>query len=247
MDQVGSNSICCARTAALQGGTKCRCQDNAGFHAAIRAASSATIAKTATKAPQHPARGHERSSKIKAGGNHESPDATKSVQEARKMRPRDAQEHPKAAQELSKCGPRAPKTCPRQTWEAPRPFQKRVRQAPRRRWATIVVGSLLHKGVGTIFRDFCVARVACEVCSDPLKLWFCYIQSTPTTQARVHSKTLKNKTLEAPKPSPEPFETSKIEVGAPQNASKKPTSDEKAPKMSKKWPQTRPRAKNEPT
>ena len=40
-----------------------------------------------------PAQGHRRSSKIKAGGNHESSDATKSVQEARKMRPRDAQEH----------------------------------------------------------------------------------------------------------------------------------------------------------
>ena len=93
LSQLGSNSMCCARTAALQGGTKYRCEDNAGLHAAITAASSETIAKTATKGLQHPARKHRRPSKIEAGGTHESPDATKSVQEARKMRPRDAQEH----------------------------------------------------------------------------------------------------------------------------------------------------------
>ena len=41
-----------------------------------------TMAKTATGAFQHPDWRHQRPSKIEAGGTHESPDATKSVQEA---------------------------------------------------------------------------------------------------------------------------------------------------------------------
>ena len=41
-----------------------------------------TMAKTATGAFQHPDWRHQRPSKIEAGGTHESPDATKSAQEA---------------------------------------------------------------------------------------------------------------------------------------------------------------------
>ena len=61
-------------------------------------------------------------------------------------------------QQVQQDAKNAPKTRPRQVWEAPRPLRKRARQAPRRMLATIVIGSLLHKGVGTIFHDFCVTR-----------------------------------------------------------------------------------------
>ena len=71
-----------------------------------------TMAKTATGALQHPARRHQRPSKIEAGGTHESPDATKSVQEAWERCPRHVQERPKAAQKRLQRGQDAPKTGP---------------------------------------------------------------------------------------------------------------------------------------
>ena len=60
----------------------------AAIHASCRISSDRhkawpkTMAKTATEAFQHPDRRHQRPSKIEAGGTHESPGATKSVQEA---------------------------------------------------------------------------------------------------------------------------------------------------------------------
>ena len=69
-----------------------------------------TMAKTANGALQHPARRHQRPSKIEAGGTHESPEATKSVHEACKRCPRHTQERPRAAQKQPKCGQDAPKT-----------------------------------------------------------------------------------------------------------------------------------------
>ena len=141
-----------ARTAAPQGENESPRKCQYGFPAAIHAlykvsgdtqkAWPKTMAKTATGALQHPARRHQRPSKIEAGGTYESPDATKSVQEACTRCPRDTKERPKAAQKD-----------PRQFWEAPRPLRKRTRQAPRRILATIVIGSLLRQGAGTIFHD----------------------------------------------------------------------------------------------
>ena len=109
-----------ARTAAPQGENesprKCQYGFPAATHALYRISGDTqkawpkTMAKTATGALQHPARRHQRPSKIEAGGTHESPEATKSVQEACKRCPRDTQERPKTAQKRPKCGQDAPKT-----------------------------------------------------------------------------------------------------------------------------------------
>ena len=72
------------------------------------------------RARQNPARRRPRPSKIEHRGAYESPDATKSTQEAPKRRPRDSAEAPKRAQKLPKSvqvapntGPRGPQTLPK--------------------------------------------------------------------------------------------------------------------------------------
>ena len=68
------------------------------------------MVKTAIGVLRHPGKRHQRFSQIEVGGAHESPDATKSVQETRNRCPRDALERPKAAEQRPKCGQNASKT-----------------------------------------------------------------------------------------------------------------------------------------
>ena len=86
------------------------------------ALSSKTLAKTAPRALQNPARRHPNRSKIDPGGTYESSDATKSAQEAAKRRPRAPKRRPRAP----KTCPRAPQTRPRQALEGPKRLQKRA-------------------------------------------------------------------------------------------------------------------------
>ena len=65
------------------------------------------------RARQNPARRRPRPSKIEHRGAYESPDATKSTQEAPKRRPRDIAEASKKVQKLPKSVQVAPKTGPR--------------------------------------------------------------------------------------------------------------------------------------
>ena len=65
------------------------------------------------RARQNPARRRPRPPKIERSGTLESPDATKSTQEAPKRRPRGSAEAPKRAQKVPKSGQVAPKTGPR--------------------------------------------------------------------------------------------------------------------------------------
>ena len=108
-----------------------------------------TMAKIATGALQHPARRHQRPSKIKA----EASMRAQMRPRVFKNRAKGAQETSKSLQKLPKSGPSAAKTRPRQAREATRPLRKRTRQAPRRILATIVIGSLLRQGAGTFFHD----------------------------------------------------------------------------------------------
>ena len=101
--------MCCARTAALQAGTKCPLDCHAGFPAAMSALSSKIVFQTRPRPFQHPTQRRPKPFKIEPRGTHESPDATKSVQEARNRCPRDAQERPKAAEQRPKCGQNASK------------------------------------------------------------------------------------------------------------------------------------------
>ena len=107
------------------------------------------MAKTATGALQHPARRHQRPSKIEA----EAPMRAQMRPRVFKKRAKGVQETSKCFQKLAKSGPSAAKTRPRQAREAPRPLRKRARQVPRRILATIVIGSLLRQGAGTFFHD----------------------------------------------------------------------------------------------
>ena len=142
--------MCCARTAALQGGTKCPCECHAGLPAAIKALSSKIVAKTAPRALQNPAGRHPKPIKIEPGGTHENPDATKSAQHTLK----GAQVTPKSVPKLLKSCPRALQTRPRQAREAPKPLQNRARQAPRRVLAATVLGRLVRKAPRAFFCDF---------------------------------------------------------------------------------------------
>ena len=72
------------------------------------------------RARQNPARRRPRPSKIEHRGAYESPDATKSTQEAPKRRPRDSAEASKKVQKLPKSVQVAPKTGPRGSQTPPK-------------------------------------------------------------------------------------------------------------------------------
>ena len=140
------------------------------------------MAKTATGALQHPARRHQRPSKIEAGGTHESPDATKSVQEARKRCSRNAQERPKAAEQRPKCGQNASKTGQGDTQTPPKtnPASLKTRLAHDRDRQPG------PPGCRNDFSRFVALRtlLACEVCSDPLKCGFVTFRAPPPHRGR---------------------------------------------------------------
>ena len=132
------------RAAAPQGENesprKCQCGFPAAIHALYRIngdtqkAWPKTMAKTATGTLQHPARRHQRPSKIEAGGTHESPDATKSVQEVCKRCPRDTQERPKSTPKANQEPARAPKQpqeAPKSDPRSPKRAQERPKRSPR--------------------------------------------------------------------------------------------------------------------
>ena len=137
----------------------------------------------------------------RGGGTHESPDATKSVQKACKRCPRDVQVLLKTGQKRRKCGQDAPKTGLGGT-QTPPPTNPTSLKTH--------IGHDRHRqppspGCRNVFFTICcIARAACEVCSDPLKLWFCYMQSISTTQARMHAKTTQIMSWSIPKSPREP-------------------------------------------
>ena len=110
--------MCCARTAALQGGMRCPCECHAGLPAGIKALSSKTIAKTVPEL-----------SKTQPGGTQDplksSPEALMRAQmrpRAPNLRLKGAQKTFKKAPKLPKRRLRAPKMPPREAREAPKPL-----------------------------------------------------------------------------------------------------------------------------
>ena len=149
-----------ARTAALQGGTKCPCEWHAGLPAAMSALSSKIVAKTAPRALQNPGGRYLKPTKIEPGGTHESPDATKSAQHASKRRPRDAQECPKAAQKLPKSAPDAPKTGPGGSQTPPKPSPA----SPKTRFGRDCARQARSKGSQSDFLRFLALRAMLATC-----------------------------------------------------------------------------------
>ena len=123
------------------------------------------MVKTAIGALQHPARRHQRPSKIQA----EAPMRAQMRPRVFKKRAKGAQEMSKSVQKLPKSGPSAAKTRPGQAREAPRPFRKRSWQAPRRILATIVIGTLLRQGAGTIVHDWWRCAHGLRILLGPIK------------------------------------------------------------------------------
>ena len=128
---LGPNSMCCARTAALQGDEKERRLKRIGVPATINASChpSACAKNVSKNLPPKPSQalleGPQEGPKLVKNrprcprGVQETP---KSVQEASKKRPRGAQERPR----VPKRRPRAPKRRPRHVQEAPKRLQNRA-------------------------------------------------------------------------------------------------------------------------
>ena len=91
---------------------------------------------------------------------------------------------------------------------------------------------------------FRVVRIACDMCSDPIELWFCHIQSVRTLQAHTYAKTSKNKRPEAPKPIRNPL---KSKPERPQTHQNRPISDNKRSKKRKARPRSAQERKIVPT
>ena len=167
------------------GRTKCPWECHAGIPAVINALSSKIAAKNAPRAVQNPVRSHPEPCKNQPGGTHGSPDATKSAREAVKRWPTNTLERPRIGQER-----------PRQPQDRPRRRPNPSKNKPGEPHDAFLAGSTWAAGFERLVQRFFAisgaVRNACEACSDPLKLWFCCIQSTGTAQARIQHKTLKN-------------------------------------------------------
>ena len=124
-----------------------------------------------------------------------------------------AQERPKAPQERPSCAQDRPK-------RLPNPSKNELGGHQSNFVAPLVWAAPFERLLERFFVVCCVVRVAGEVCSDPIKLWFCYITSIWTAQARKHAKTWKNMVVEAPKLRKSSPERLKIVVGAFKNAKK---------------------------
>ena len=118
---IFSDSMCCARTAALQGGTKSAGEGQHEVPAAINALCKSSVQKTCPKlAPQT----FPNPSKIEPKSSLEGPRYTQEAWEIPMRGPRASKRRPKSAQEAPKSVPKAPKTSPdpsrMRPWRRPR-------------------------------------------------------------------------------------------------------------------------------
>ena len=118
--------MCCARTAALQGGTKSRSNWQYGFLAAINAVVRPSKQDSAKKQRLG-------GSKTLSGEPLQNPPlGGKICSRGAPDKPRGAQEAHKRAQEPPHSVQKAAKWLPRAAQESPRPFQNRARRVPKR-------------------------------------------------------------------------------------------------------------------
>ena len=125
--------------------------------------------------------------------------------------PRDAQERPRSGQEAPKKRPRRAKRCPRAPKSRPRSApdpSKSEAGEPQDKFLACSCGEVLRE---RLVKRFCIVfdvGALRAICKKPKKtygkLWFLHIRSFVALQARVHEKTLENKALGRPKPSPDP-------------------------------------------
>ena len=153
--------MCCARTAALQGGTKSRSNCQHGFPAAINAfvwpsehdsmkkqrlGGSETLSGKAQPL-QNPPPG----AKIGPRGG---PEKLRYAQEALKR----VQEPPNSVQKATKLRPRAAQ-------DSPRPLQNRARRVPKRVFSIVFDGTCVWQAVSRMlccFFCFCVKLAICK-------------------------------------------------------------------------------------
>ena len=146
------------------------------------------------------------------------------------MQPRDAQERPRRARKAPKSvpeprciinrAPRTPKSHPRAPQERTNASPKRCDGTPSVASSAFEHNAARAKLWKRFFIVFCVERVPCEVCSDPMKLWFCCIQSMTAVAAALREKTSKIIVLGGQNPPKSNQKCSKIEPRALQDAQK---------------------------
>ena len=173
-------------------------------------------------------------SKTQPGGTQTALKSTPEAPMRTQMRPRAPKRRPKRAQERPRDGqecPKAPQERPRRVqdrpWWAPNASKNEPGEVQDAFWARLSQTAWFERLPKRFFAIFGVVRVACDMCSDPIKLWFCHIQSVRTVQAHTLSKTSKNRRPEAPKPtrnllksSPERSKTHKNQPSGATNAAR---------------------------
>ena len=139
--------MCCARTAALQGGTKNQSFLQQLMHHVNPASACKNPAKNCTRSLPKPSL--------------DPPQTSQNRGRRAKMRPRVLHECPRGTPEAPKRHPRAPKRRPRtpkrrprDAREAPRPLQNRAGHAPRCILGTFFAGTSVRKAPGSIFDRF---------------------------------------------------------------------------------------------
>ena len=155
--------MCCAQTAAPEGGKNDVGEIGSGVSAAIKAKrpQATTFADRTAKCAHIPIQTLPKSSqnhpqtlpKLSQNrsqtllGAHE---ASKSAQEGPKTRPRRAQRRSRAPQS----GPRVPESCPRSARDAPKPLPNRSWRAPGPHFRMLLAESSVQEAVGPIFARF---------------------------------------------------------------------------------------------
>ena len=138
----------------------------------------------------------------------EAPMRTQMRPRAPKRRPKRAQERPRDAQERPKAAQERPRRVQDRPWRAPNASKNESGEVQDAFWARLSQTAWFERLPKLFFAISRVVRVACDMCSDPIKLWFCHIQSVRTVQAHTHAKASKNRRPEAPKPTRNPLKLS---------------------------------------
>ena len=160
------------------------------------------------KLPPEPSKTQPGGTQIAPKSTPEAPMRAQMRPRAPKRRPKGAQERPRDAQERPKPAQERPRRVQDRPWRAPNASKNEPGEVQDAFWARLSQTAWFERLPKRFFAIFRVVRVACDMCSDPIKLWFCHIQSVRTVQAHTHAKASKNRRPEAPKPTRNPLKLS---------------------------------------
>ena len=160
------------------------------------------------KLPPEPSKTQPGGTQIAPKSTPEAPMRAQMRPRAPKRRPKRAQERPRDAQERPKAAQERPRRVQDRPWRAPNASKNESGEVQDAFWSRLSQTAWFERLPKLFFAISRVVRVACDMCSDPIKLWFCHIQSVRTVQAHTHAKASKNRRPEAPKPTRNPLKLS---------------------------------------